>query len=119
MSTIKNTNLPPSVKIGYRTLRLEKLSKVKSQCHAGICKWHDGLLLLAAHKDTQELAATILHELFHAIFCGFSSRKELTEEQEEQAADILSNGLGAVIRDNPELIAWLVHELEGGDEGDE
>jgi hypothetical protein len=55
------------------------------------------------------LVDTVLHEILHAIW-RLGQLKDV-REAEERAVSVTASYLAQVIRDNPELIAWLQKEM--------
>lgn len=45
----------------------------------------------------------VIHECLHAIYFSYGIRKKL---REEEACSVLSGPLVALMRDNPQLVAW-------------
>lgn len=113
-------NPPKTVKIGptkwkirtskkaIRKLRL----KLDIEDHLiGHTELKDLTIFIAYDIAPQVQRDTLIHELLHACFAiqGFPPMKDMDEkeDQEEWVVKNLTSVLHAVIRDNPELIAYL------------
>lgn len=66
-------------------------------------------LAYAPHSPPQRQVETVLHECMHGLLRGYSG--ELKPELEERIVKTLGMGLMALIRDNPEMIAWVYKKL--------
>ena len=55
------------------------------------------------------LVDTMIHEMLHAIW-RLGQLKDV-KETEERAVSVTASYLAQIIRDNPELIAWLQKEI--------
>jgi hypothetical protein len=52
--------------------------------------------------------AVLLHEILHA--CFVDSSYEMTYEEEERVVATLTNPLLSVLRDNPDVVRYLLEE---------
>lgn len=101
-------SLPKSVKVGYRTVHFKTVDERVT--HAlGVFNTRDGVIGLTTSQDDQELANTILHEIFHAVWHIYGLPHS---EQEEQVVTTLSNGFSGVLRDNPKLFEVLARMIK-------
>lgn len=84
----------------------------------GECDFSAGVIRLAPQMDLQKSAATILHEILHAIWTVWGLTDE-EEVKEERVITIFANGLATVMMDNPDLFVWITcvlrAKLEGND----
>jgi hypothetical protein len=64
------------------------------------------IVLRAGHAEGYEGRETLLHELLHVL------EKATCTALEEEEVGRLSRGLFAVLRDNPELVRWLMEGAE-------
>jgi hypothetical protein len=110
---------PESVKVGpYRykvvvdAARIKELEKESDTELYGITT--HGHLEIALHPDVADtvLRETLLHETLHAVFYNIGLSDRLTDKTEEHMIRALSPALFALLRDNPDLVAYLV----GGNE---
>ena len=69
------------------------------------------IVLRAGLRGLQALD-TLLHECIHAV--SAATGVEITEQQ----THITALGLAAIIRANPELLAWIAHRLQEEDARD-
>ena len=51
---------------------------------------------------------TMIHEILHQVFTD--SGAQIEKDTEEQICRALEAGLYGVLRDNPDLVAWLTTE---------
>ena len=58
------------------------------------------------HLDQQRV--TFLHELIHAVELIADDELEMSEAQ----VAVLANGLFAVLRENPQAVAWLLSDAD-------
>lgn len=72
-------------------------------------------IMVSSRQSGASARDTLLHEVLHAIlWCSAAGRMlPLGDEDEERLVRLLTPWLLAVIRDNPELIDYLI--AEGGD----
>jgi hypothetical protein len=55
------------------------------------------------------IAETLLHEILHAIYCIFTIGQQ---DDDERITQITSHGLATVIRDNPDVFAWIAENIQ-------
>lgn len=101
--------LPRKVTIGYRKYRVEELSKKQSDADEAL-GWHFNyparIKVRLTELDPAEVANTFLHEILHGCWkVGELPKKKIDEEQ---VVTVLANQLTQVIRDNPEVIEFIV-----------
>lgn len=103
--------MPASVKVGYRTYRIELWSEQQAQDEDsdGECDHDAGVIRLDPLMDAQKAGNTLLHEIIHAVWYVWSMPEENIAE--EFAVDALTNGLATVMRDNPGLFGWMESAL--------
>lgn len=70
---------------------------------AGQCS--RSVLVIAVDQGQKRslIAETLLHELTHALLAA----TDLSDEEEERVARVLGPGLLMLLRDNPDLVAYL------------
>ena len=110
--------LPKSVKVGAWTYRIEEWptrraaadGKYGETDHAG------SQILIDTGYGRQRATTTLLHELLHCVWRVWCSTDE---DSHERTVTIFEEGLAAVWRDNPDVMAWIHRGLtaEGGGEG--
>lgn len=105
------TDRPFTLRIGYKDFTVsfvDKVDKGKSlgscQPYAGRTKYK-GQIKIAKRLPKREKANTVLHEVMHAII--YAQGVEYTEKEEEQAVTAFTNGLIALMRDNPKFMAEI------------
>lgn len=106
-----NLTPPETVKIGSFSYAV----KVKKKLSAlGRTRHRFGLIYLAGDQHVDQARDTLLHELIHAaIWVGGSMRmlgatdSDIADELEENICRLLAPQLLGIIRDNPDLLAFL------------
>lgn len=108
------TDLPSSVKVAYRTYRIEMLDhwEATEKQRFGECDKNAAVIRLDEKLDRFKMANTVLHELIHAIWYAFNGPE--AKITEENIAFVVSNGLTTVLRDNPALAVWLTEAVAEG-----
>jgi hypothetical protein len=114
------------VKIGYTWYDFEHWSRqkaVRESAYGNFEHFHGRQRIgLAKHKKGSELANTLLHEILHGIayqygLCEDFSISDKTckvEEgsHEEKIVNAFSNGLMAVMVDNPWIMDWIQDRID-------
>ena len=67
------------------------------------------IALRETYSSQQQEAETLLHELLHAIYEIMGIKAKDTEER---VVAQMSIGLAGVLRDNPELMTWLIKAMK-------
>jgi hypothetical protein len=67
------------------------------------------IALRETYSLKQQEAETLLHEILHAIYEIMGVKAKDTEER---VVAQMSIGLAGVIRDNPELMTWLIKAMQ-------
>lgn len=100
--------LPDSVKVGYRTYRIEPSTRDESDNNesAGLCSHYQGLIKSQCHGLKVDCANTLLHEILHC--CMDAGQAGLDTETEERAVTAAANHLIGVMQSNPEVIRWIM-----------
>lgn len=106
--------LPYTVKVGHRSFNIEYDNMHLDNVEADGLTTRTGRIILRDNAVIDMQREIVLHEILHAIF--FATGVELTqveqEHVEERAVATLAGGLVQVLRDNPDLVAYLVQEDE-------
>ena len=108
-------NLPTKIKLGYQDIAVQgfttgfKTSEAED-VFGDYCD-RTGVIRIQKGMDKKTEAATLLHEILHAIVksSGLTNDGQPLKEDaaEEMAVDVLSNGLASVFRDNPKLLEYF------------
>ena len=93
-----------SVKIGYSEYAVCLVPAKRMGDDYGEFRSHDQEILLSQSLSGPELVATLLHEIFHGIYHQYDVKDD---DNEERTVAALSNGLMAVFKDNPALLAFI------------
>lgn len=98
---------PTSVRVGYRTYRIEDWApKSAAAAHRyGEASHGEAVLRVDLSYGPVEAANTLLHELLHAI--AHTNHAEDLFGAEERAVQGLTGGLTQIMRDNPPVRDWL------------
>lgn len=73
---------------------------------------HKATQIVLCPQSPASMRDSLLHEVMHAVFWGAGGEKllDLDKDAEERLVRLLSPWLLSLIRDNPELIAFLTAE---------
>ena len=114
-----NTNLPTSVKVGYRDIEIQYVSPdfktdEMTDCY-GQYKAREGLIQLQPDICGQELSNVMLHECLHAICysSGLNQAKSCLKEEddEEIVVNQMTNYLMGLFRDNPWFLDFIKNNM--------
>lgn len=105
-----------SVKIGPQTFRVEfrntRNDGMLNDNSYGYTLDQGNLIVIASDVSKSKQQVTLVHEMLHAsrmIFEGSTVPKKKAEydEWEHHFIGVFENAFLLIIRDNPELVAWL------------
>lgn len=104
--------LPNEIRIGYKDYQLEKVSCFHGTGQMGQHSVVDGHIQYRDTGDSVELVNTILHESLHGMY-SVSGLTEMgvDKEKEECVVNALANSLTAYIRDNKQLVRWMLENV--------
>ena len=114
-----NTDLPTSVKIGYRDIEIQYVSpdfktEEMTDCY-GQYKAREGLIQLQPDICGQELSNVMLHECLHGIVysSGLNQAKSCLKEEddEEIVVNQMTNYLIGLFRDNPWFLDFIKNNM--------
>lgn len=102
--------LPKRLKIGFRDFLVQtRTTQEMSEDRAlGLCMVDRAVIFVDEALDPQQKAETLLHETLHAVWHVMCLPPKLDEEK---AVTGLPKGLAGVLRDNPELVKFLLAGL--------
>lgn len=103
--------LPASIKIGWCDFRIDEWNPrdaASSNRYGETCRLTKVIRIDVSHGPRQT-AVTFLHEILHAIYSVWTMNKE---DDEERIVTLSSEGLGTVMRDNPDVFAWILDQLK-------
>lgn len=104
------TDFPTKVKVGwrdYKILEWDLHAARSAECY-GETRHIPGEIAIDRTHPVEQQAETLTHEILHVIFRQWSIQDDIGEERTVGA---LSNGLASVIRDNPDVWAWIQEGL--------
>lgn len=103
---------PRRVKIGFRDfdVQMRTTQEMNEERALGLCVADRAVIFLDEGLDPQLMAETLLHETLHAVWHVQCLPAKLDEEK---AVTGLSKGLAGVLRDNPELVKFIIAGLSG------
>lgn len=99
--------LPAELRIGPHTYRVRLSDKLEEYGHTDN---RQSKIRLAGWQADGQLRDTLLHEALHAIvWCSGGSRLlALSDEDEERMVRLISPWLLQLLRDNPDLVRYLL-----------
>ena len=102
--------IPGQIRIGPHTYEIrhdpETAKRVRAAGHAGNSEANQLLIQLDTDQPHTQLADTLIHEALHCAWSQTSLPAGLADE-EEAVVLALSPLLLGLLRDNPELVAYL------------
>jgi hypothetical protein len=102
--------LPATIRVGYRDYDVLEISPLKSEAEGAVGRHSAVVCQIELRTDTKpvETADTLVHEVLHAAWsvAGLS-----VKDGEERIVTQLAHLLTQVIRDNPDLVAYLSEAL--------
>lgn len=109
----KPAGLPTKVKIGALTYPVVVCKSKQNDRGDPIFGFHDSTRVeIEIYPDgvaANQVALTLLHEIFHAIYHD----RNLPDKREELIVDQLSAGVAQFMRDNPGAVRWIMEMLDG------
>lgn len=108
-------NLPKSVRVGPHDIRFTSLSTADAaHCWAQFSQDDLTIELMGKYPSGSMAADAILHELFHAIFLIATLKDETLRgvQSEERIVSSFGTYFAQIIRDNPELIKWMLETVK-------
>lgn len=106
-------DFPMSLKVGWRDYVIERWSHrdaVGADRH-GETSHTGGIIRIDLSYGTRQGAATMLHEVMHAIAAIWRIKDD---DDEERTVQMIEHGLATVWRDNPKVMAWIGFNLING-----
>jgi len=104
--------LPEKIEVLNRTYKV--IEKDMSEgSHIGRGEFSKGEICIDSNMDSQVQADTLLHEVIHLILIAMGHEVGEGEDlHTEKNVLVVSNGLAAVIRDNPDLMPAIQKGLQ-------
>ena len=111
--------MPLSIKVGARTYFVEVLPDLDEPNLVGYTNHWKGKIQILEDLAEPVRRETLLHEVVHAGIGTFSSshkniahaaRNPEDYDWEEHFTDIVGSSLLMILRDNPKLVAYLLHK---------
>ena len=104
------TALPTVVRVGYRDYAIIEWDRkdAASSDRYGECDKANAIIRVSTDYGALKAANTLLHEVLHACFDVAAIEGD---DPEERTVTSLANVLAQVIRDNPDLVAYLTAAL--------
>lgn len=98
--------LPGSVKVGAWTYEIQEWTpnEGRAQDKYGMTVHSLQRIQLDVNYGYQRTAATLLHEILHAIYRQWEIQEA---DKQEHTIELLESGLCTVWRDNPEVMRWI------------
>jgi hypothetical protein len=109
MTTKKKAPMPQFVMVNPHSFELKVVPRLSTDAGVcGLCGEDDQRIAIDDDLGDTVEKETVLHELMHAIWHFTHLDKKYTDEDEEAVAWTMAPRLLALLRDNPELVAYLV-----------
>jgi len=103
--------MPKSVRVGYRVYRFVPITTLETMEKgiSGQARVIRGEMGIVNELPAAKMVNTAMHEIMHCIWFlnGLSDGAD-----EEDAVDMMANGMCALMLDNPKLFAWMKKILE-------
>lgn len=96
------------VRIGYRDFKIEPFPAGFGERLDGETDFSTLTIRFHTDLDPSVKSATLLHEILHVVYDEYGLAKD---DPEERVVTTLSNGLCQVIRDNPDVLAFIIGGL--------
>ncbi len=108
-------NLPAAVKVGRRVYAVEdwNIRGAVGADRYGECSHTEATIRVCTAYGRHQAAATLLHEILHAVWCMWRLRDD---DNEERTVGALENGIATVWVDNPQVFAWIGAGLACGEQ---
>lgn len=104
--------LPKTIKIGpYDYKIVHKKIREGEACVGDFCSTRSRIRVTTGMNDIRTVE-TLLHEVLHAVYYSFNIGHGLDEAAEENIISLVSTGLAATLRDNPEFAEVLYTVLK-------
>lgn len=108
--------LPTGIKVGaqHLTVKTEQAEEMERDGIDGRYRGSIALIQIRGDRPIQAIRDTLLHECLHAILFidGICSALGLNHDKEEKLVGLLTPRLLALLRDNPQLVAYLTEVLK-------
>lgn len=92
--------------------KLQTTRKGETTKYFGLCYSLPARIKIEKRQPPVQLAATMLHEVFHAIFHHTGQRDGVAGKTEEPVVSALAYGLVDVLKRNPKLFDWLIEQIK-------
>lgn len=104
-------DMPATLRVGPFDFRIESWSSREASAadRYGECDRFNNVIRVRDDLNGQRTAETMIHEILNAVW---GTQAFEGDQNEESIVTGISLGLAQVMRDNPEMIAWLQQKLE-------
>jgi hypothetical protein len=96
------------VRIGYRDFKIKPFPQGFGERLDGETDFSNLTIMFHESLDPSVKSSTLLHEILHVVFDEFALAKD---DCEERVVSAFTNGLCQVIRDNPDVLAFIIGGL--------
>jgi hypothetical protein len=97
--------IPKTVKVGPHVYSILRKSKAEMKDH-GLCDWDQVQIKIQERLRKSKAQEVLLHEVLHA--CCYPNMADVQNKTDEEFVDTVSPLLLQVLRDNPELVEYLI-----------
>lgn len=114
---IPDPPFPSSVKVGFLKYKIEDWDR-KAAANAaryGETAHMECCIRIDMSFGSCKGAQTLIHELMHASMRLFGDALDRASMTEEAAVTSISNGIGTIWQDNPEVFRWIAWHIVHGD----
>ena len=103
-------SLPKRVKVGAWDYTIEVWASKEADSHGKYGETFNDLKKIRVDTSygPRQVATTLLHEILHCVYCRWRIEEKFDEEQ---TVVRFAEGLAAVWRDNPAVMAWIGQRL--------
>ena len=102
-------DLPETIKINWRIYKIIKKEIIKGgDDYIGNVFQNLGEIEIKQNQEYYSERITMLHEIFHSIL--YFAGNKLKED--EDFIEMLANGIYQVLKENPEVMKWIINEKE-------
>jgi hypothetical protein len=100
---------PKSVRIAGREWKFRYRGEKAMPDACGLTHHNRGLIDIRTRLEEFDRRDTVVHEIFHGILYQQGHENDTVEEEKYVRA--LASGFVGVMRDNPELVKWLMEDF--------
>lgn len=105
----QKNELPKTIKINWRTYKILKKETLQGgDDYVGNVFQSSGEIEIKKDQEFYAEKITVLHEIIHCILYHAGSKLK----KDEDFIEMVANGIYQVLKENPEVVRWIVNEDE-------